>query len=32
MSPDGRLVGERIQGPVTEERLRENIEEALAPA
>jgi cytochrome c biogenesis protein CcmG/thiol:disulfide interchange protein DsbE len=32
VSPDGRLVGERIQGPVTEEELRENIEEALGPA
>jgi len=32
VSPDGRLVGERIQGPVTEEQLRENIEEALDPA
>ncbi len=30
VSPDGRLVGERIQGPVTEERLRRNIDEALA--
>jgi cytochrome c biogenesis protein CcmG, thiol:disulfide interchange protein DsbE len=29
VSPDGRLVGERIQGPVTEEQLRANIEEAL---
>jgi cytochrome c biogenesis protein CcmG/thiol:disulfide interchange protein DsbE len=32
VSPDGRLVGERIQGPVTEEQLRQNIEEALGPA
>ena len=32
VSPAGRLVGERIQGPVTEEQLRENIEEALASA
>ena len=30
VNPDGKLVGERIKGPVTEERLRENIEEALA--
>jgi cytochrome c biogenesis protein CcmG/thiol:disulfide interchange protein DsbE len=29
VSRDGRLVGERIQGPVTEEQLRDNIEEAL---
>jgi cytochrome c biogenesis protein CcmG, thiol:disulfide interchange protein DsbE len=32
VSPDGNLVGERVQGPVTVERLRENIEAALAPA
>jgi cytochrome c biogenesis protein CcmG/thiol:disulfide interchange protein DsbE len=32
VSRDGRLVGERVQGPVTEERLRENIEEALGSA
>jgi cytochrome c biogenesis protein CcmG, thiol:disulfide interchange protein DsbE len=29
VSRDGRLVGERIQGPVTEAQLRDNIEEAL---
>lgn len=32
VSPTGELVGERVQGPVTEERLRENIEKALGPA
>ena len=32
VSPDGKLVGERIQGPVTDEQLRENIELALDTA
>lgn len=29
VSPDGKLVGEHVRGPVDEDRLRENIEEAL---
>jgi cytochrome c biogenesis protein CcmG/thiol:disulfide interchange protein DsbE len=29
VSPDGKLVGERVQGPVTVAQLRENIQEAL---
>jgi cytochrome c biogenesis protein CcmG, thiol:disulfide interchange protein DsbE len=29
VSPEGKLVGERVQGPVTAARLRQNIEEAL---
>lgn len=32
VSPDGKLVGERVQGPVTEEQLRENIEAARGSA